>query len=128
MKSKGNIVSWVFQVMLAVMFMMMAVPKLMGTAMIVENFTRWGLPGKIYLVIGAFEMLGAIGLLIPRAAGVAAAGLIMIMMGALYTHLTHGEFPMAAVPTMVMMMLAVVAYIRNPFRSIGSGTQRAREI
>ncbi|MGB2913022.1 MAG: DoxX family protein [Pyrinomonadaceae bacterium] len=114
--SKGkNIGSWVLQVMVAGLFMMMAVPKLMSSADVVANFERWGLPGKMYLVIGAFEMLGAIGLLIPKTSALAAIGLIMIMMGALYTHLTHGEMLMAMMPVMVIMMLAFVIYVRNPF-------------
>ena len=114
--SKGkNIGSWVVQVMVAGLFMMMAVPKLMSSADTVANFERWGLPGKMYLVIGAFEMLGAIGLLVPKTSAYAAIGLIMIMMGALYTHLTHGEMLMAMMPVMVMMMLAFVVYVRNPF-------------
>lgn len=114
--SKGkNIGAWVLQIVVAGLFMMMAVPKLMSSADTVANFERWGLPGKIYLVIGAFEMLGAIGLLIPKTTALAAVGLVMIMMGALYTHLAHGEMLMAMMPVMVTMMLAFVIYVRNPF-------------
>jgi uncharacterized membrane protein YphA (DoxX/SURF4 family) len=94
----------------------MALPKLMSDPETVANFERWGLPGKMYLVIGTFEILGAIGLLIPKTSAFAAVGLIMIMMGALYTHLTHGEMLMAMMPVMVMMMLAFVAYVRNPLK------------
>lgn len=113
--SKGkNVASWVVQVLVAGLFMMMAVPKLMSAPDTVANFERWGLPGKMYLVIGTFEILGAIGLLIPTTSTSAAVGLIMIMMGALYTHLTHGEMLMAMMPAMVMMMLAFVIYVRNP--------------
>lgn len=115
MSREKNIASWIIQVLVAGLFLMMALPKLMSSADTVANFERWGLPGKTYLIIGAFEMLGAIGLLIPKTSAFAAVGLIMIMMGALYTHLTHGETLMAMMPLMVMMMLLFVIYVRNPF-------------
>lgn len=115
--SKGiNIASWIVQVLVAGLFMMMAVPKLMSDPETVANFTRWGMPEKIYLVIGTFEVLGAIGLLIPRTSAYAAIGLILIMFGALFTHISHNEMMMALMPIMVMLMLAFVAYVRNPFR------------
>lgn len=113
--SKGkNIASWIIQGLIAVLFLMMGSGKLMSDPEVVANFTRWGMPNKMYLVIGIFEVLGAIGLLIPRLAGLAAVGLIFIMIGALFTHLTHGEFGMAFMPLMVMILLGVVAYLRNP--------------
>ncbi len=115
--SKGlNIASWIVQALVAGLFMMMAVPKLMSDPEIVANFARWGMPDKIYLVIGSFEILGAIGLLIPRTSTYAAIGLILIMVGALFTHITHNEMMMALMPLMVMMLLIFVVYVRNPFR------------
>jgi hypothetical protein len=32
----------------------------------IEMFRNWGFPDKFYLVIGALELVGAIGLVIPR--------------------------------------------------------------
>ena len=114
MKNKGNIVSWIIQVLIAGLFLMMGSQKLMGEAEVTANFVKWGLPGFMLYVIGTLEVLGAIGLFIPRLAGLAASGLILLMVGALFTHLTHGEYGMAPVPVAVMAMLAVVAYLRNP--------------
>lgn len=113
--SKGKtIASWIIQVLVAALFLMMGSGKLMSDPEVVANFTRWGMPDKMYLVIGFFEVLGAIGLLIPRLAGLAAVGLILIMGGALFTHLTHNEIGMAFLPLMVMILLGVVAFLRNP--------------
>lgn len=118
--SKGKtIVSWIIQILLAGLFVMSSLPKLTGDAETIANFERWGMPGKMYLVIGAFELLGAIGLVIPRLAGLAAAGLILIMAGALVTHLTHNEMSMAPVPLVVMILLGVVVYLRNPLKIFG---------
>lgn len=121
--SKGKtIASWIIQVMIAGLFLMMGSGKLMSDPEVVANFTRWGMPDKIYLVIGTFEVLGAIGLLIPRLAGLAAVGLILIMGGALFTHLTHNEIPMAMLPLVVMILLGVVAYLRNPLKIFNKAT------
>ena len=60
---------------------------------VVENFTRYGHTDAFRLFIGAAEVSGAIGLWIPRLAFWAALGLIIIMLGAVYTHVTHAENP-----------------------------------
>lgn len=111
-----NIVSWIIQILVAALFVMASLPKLMSQPEVIENFKRWGMPDKIHLLIGAFELLGAIGLLIPRLAGLAAIGLIFIMIGAAFTHLTHNEALASLLPITVIILLAVVAYIRNPLR------------
>lgn len=114
--SKGkNIASWIIQVLIAALFLMMGSGKLMSDPEVVANFTRWGMPDKMYLVIGFFEVLGAIGLLIPRVAGLAAVGLILIMLGALFTHIRFSEM-MAILPAVVIVLLGFVAYLRNPLK------------
>ncbi|CAN5353966.1 hypothetical protein BH20ACI2_BH20ACI2_24760 [soil metagenome] len=116
--SKGkSIASWIIQVLIAGLFLMMGSQKLMGEAEMTANFVKWGMPGFMLYVIGTLEVLGAIGLFIPRLAGIAATGLILLMVGALFTHLIHGEYGMALMPVAVMAMLAVVAYLRNPLRA-----------
>lgn len=114
MSKYTNVVSWVFQILLAALFIMMGAQKLMGEAEVTTNFARWGLPGFMLFVIGALEVAGGIGLLIPKLAGLAATGLIGIMVGALFTHLSHGEMDMAPVPVVVMVVLAGIVYLRNP--------------
>ena len=69
------------------------------------------------LFIGACELAGGIGLLIPRLASLAAYGLIIIMCGAVYSHLTHDP-PQEAIGALVMgLMCGFVAWRRGvPFR------------
>ncbi|GLY38288.1 hypothetical protein Amsp01_043120 [Amycolatopsis sp. NBRC 101858] len=64
--------------------------------------------------IGALEVLGAIGLILPAAAGIApvlvpiaATGLALVMAGAVVLHLRRGEVP-ALVPSGVLLVLATV--------------------
>lgn len=121
--TKGKTIAlWVIQIMVAGLFLFMGMGKLMSDPEVVANFTRWGMPDKMYLVIGFFEVLGAIGLLIPRLAGFAAVGLILLMGGALFTHLTHGEI-MALLPLTVMILLGIVVYLRNPLNLLTKSTQ-----
>lgn len=118
--SKGkNIVLWVIQIVLVALFLMMSSQKLLATQEVVDNFRRWGMPENMYYVIGFFELLGAIGLLIPRTAGMAAVGLILILIGAVFTHLTHSEYGMALLPITTIALLAVVAYFRKPLAILG---------
>lgn len=118
-----NIGSWVLQILLAVLFVMMGAQKLMGEAEVAANFARWGMPSLMLTLIGALEVAGGIGLLIPRLAGLAAAGLIPIMIGALFTHLSHGEMDMAPVPFVVLAILAMIAYVRNPLAILKRTTE-----
>lgn len=123
--SKGKkIAAWGLQILLAALFAMAAMPKLTGDAETAANFERWGMPDKMYLLIGALELAGAVGLLIPRLAGLAAVGLFLIMGGALFTHVRHGEFSMAPVPLVFMILLAVVAFLRNPLTSLFAGSAK----
>ena len=118
-----NIASWIFQVLLAVLFIMMGAQKLMGEAEVTANFAKWGMPSFMLVVIGALEVAGGLGLLIPKLAGLAAAGLVGIMIGALFTHLSHGEMDMAPMPLVVMILLAFIAYVRNPLSLLRKSTE-----
>ena len=60
-------------------------------------FEGWGYPPSFAFVIGAAEVVLAFVLLVPRFAAYAAAGLILIMLGALGTVLLHPG-PMGPVP------------------------------
>jgi peptidoglycan-associated lipoprotein len=106
---------WALQILLAVFYAMVATPKLIGNAEMVENFRRWGLPDKLYLLIGSLELLGAFGLLISRTAAWAAGGLILLMLCAAGTHIAHGEWSMLPMPVIPMLLLALVGYLRCPW-------------
>ena len=85
----------------------------------VEDFS----PGSIRL-IGLSEVLGGLGVVLPAATGIlpiltpiAAAGLLIIMLGAVYTHVQRKEGG-HAIPSLVLAGLAAfVAYGRYPFSS-----------
>jgi len=112
-----SVISWVVQILLATFYLLAASGKLISRPQVIEMFRHWGFPDKFYLVIGVLELLGAIGLLIPRVAGYAAAGLILLMIGAAATHLINGEGLQVLRPLIFIVFLALVVYMRRPWAS-----------
>jgi len=116
-----NIALWIVQGLLALVFGMAGATKLTqpknklaGQMAWVDDFS----PGMVKL-IGAVEVLGALGLILPWATGIlpiltpiAAAGLALTMVGAAWTHLRRRETPMIAVNVVLLLLAAFVAYGR----------------
>jgi uncharacterized membrane protein YphA (DoxX/SURF4 family) len=115
-----TVLAWILQGVLGLAFlaaggMKLAQPrkKLIDSGMSwAEDFTDG--PVK---VIGALEVLGAIGLVLPTLLGVApvltpiaAAGLALVMAGAVVTHVRRGEYS-GAVPSAVLGLLSLVVAI-----------------
>jgi uncharacterized membrane protein YphA (DoxX/SURF4 family) len=116
-----NIALWIVQGLLAVAFGMAGIMKLtqpkeklaaqMGW---VEDFAPTTVKG-----IGLLEVLGAIGLILPRLTGIlpwltplAAAGLVLTMLGAIVTHLRRHENQMIVANVVLLALAAFVAYGR----------------
>jgi putative oxidoreductase len=112
MSKTKSIIVWVVQILLVIPFLMTGIPKLVSASGWVTRFRAYGYPEHFYLVIGAIEVLGAIGLLIPRVAAPAAISLITVMIGAACTHLLHSEGRRVLVNLFLMLLLIVVAYAR----------------
>jgi uncharacterized membrane protein YphA (DoxX/SURF4 family) len=106
-----KIAIWVTSGLMTALFIAAGSGKVMSAADAVENFRRYGHTDSFRLFIGACELSGAIGLWIPRLAFWAAAGLIVIMLGAVYTHLTNAEAPF--LPLVAALLLAFVAWARR---------------
>lgn len=114
--------------MLALIFVVAGTAKLLGLQIEVELFTKWGYSDEFRLFIGAAEVIGAIGLFLPRFVLFAAGGLGVIMAGAIYTHLRHAEIAQAIIPLGLLILLAFVIFLRNlprifPERSTPAGLQ-----
>jgi putative oxidoreductase len=96
-------------VVLAAIYGFTGVAKLLGMSFMRERFQSWDYPDVLLYGVGMLEVLGAIALMIPRIASVAAVGLAMLMLGAVYTHLFRGLPPLALVPIAMLGALAFVA-------------------
>ena len=79
---RANTLLWAAQIVLAVFFAFAAVPKLAGAHTAVTMFGQIGAGQWLRYLVGSAELVGAAGLLIPRLAGLAAAGLAVDVAGA----------------------------------------------
>lgn len=124
-------VLWVVQVVLALLFvfaggmkLVMPLEKLAGP---VE------LPGFFLRFIGVAELLGGIGLVLPAALRIrpgltplAAAGLVVIMIGATVITLAAGEVGGAVISIVVGLLAAFVAYGRWRLAPIRRSPERSK--
>ena len=106
---------WTVQILVGVFFVVAsAAPKLFGEAYAVWMFAEIGAGDWFRHLVGALELAGGIGLLVPRLAGPAAAGLAGLMIGATYTQVTVFDAPAATVTPIVLgAICAAVAWARR---------------
>lgn len=101
-------------VLLALIFLASGGAKLLQLPFEVQAFARWGYPSWFMLLTGVLEVAGGLGLLAglhrPALRRLVAAGLTLLMLGAIATHLRFAEWPMAAVATAICAGCAWVAW------------------
>lgn len=108
---------WILQGLLALIFLFAGGTKLI---LPIEEMTKdVALPGLFLRLLGVAEVLGAIGLILPGVLHIrpgltplAAAGLVLIMIGATVITLATMGPALALVPLMVGLLAAFVAYGR----------------
>jgi putative oxidoreductase len=108
----ANIALWALQILLALMFAMAGASKVFGEAAMVDMFATIGVGQWFRYVVGALEIAGAVGVLIPRLSGLAALGLVCLMAGATITNVfVLGASPL--LPIFLLVVGAVVAWGRR---------------
>jgi hypothetical protein len=108
---------WIIQGLLAALFLFAGGMKLV---LPLEKLTGpVPLPGLFLRFIGVAEVLGAAGLILPGLlrirpglTSLAAAGLVIIMIGATVVTLASGDMASALIPLAVGLLAAFVAYGR----------------
>jgi hypothetical protein len=112
-----NTALWIIQGLLALLFLFAGGTKLV---LPIEEMTKdIALPAAFLRFIGVAEVLGGLGLILPGLSGIrpqltplAAAGLAIIMIGAVAVSFAIGGFVTAPTPLVVGLLLAFVAYGR----------------
>ncbi len=106
---------WVLQILMGVFFIVAsAAPKFWGDPYAVQIFTEIGAGHWFRYLIGAIELAGGIGLMVPRLAGPAAVGLMGLMIGAGYTQAVVLDAPaMVVTPVIIFVLAAVIAWGRR---------------
>lgn len=114
-RSRGaTIALWTLQVLLALMFIIgSGAPKLVGEAYAVQIFADLGAGQWLRYVVGVLEIAGGIGLLVPRLAGLAAACLVALMVGATGAQLFFLSEGFWYTPVILGVLLGVVAWVRR---------------
>jgi hypothetical protein len=113
-----NVALWIVQALLAALFVFAGAMKFI---MPVEEMTKQmpSMPGWFLRFIGICEVLGGLGLILPGLIRVrpgltplAAAGLVVIMVGATVISLMIGPAVVALMPLVVGLLAAFVAWGR----------------
>jgi uncharacterized membrane protein YphA (DoxX/SURF4 family) len=117
-----NILLWIIQVLLALLFLFAGGTKL---ALPLETLKSMGspnqilLPGLLIRFLGVVEVLGALGLILPGLLRIkpgltplAAAGLTILMIGAVALTIAGDGVGAAIVPFVTGLLSAFVAYGR----------------
>ena len=116
-----NVFLWVVAGLLAVVFLFAGLTKLIKPKEQLKDQMAWVedfTPGVIKM-IAALEVLAAIGLVVPPLVGVApvlapiaALGLVLIMLGAMLTHVRRKELPMVVINLVLLALAAIVVWGR----------------
>ena len=119
-----NVLLWILQVLLAIAFFAHGAMFLFPPASIAEQMNA-SLPRWFQLFLGIAEIAAAIGLTVPgvtrikpRLVPLAAAGIIIVMIGATIFHLSRSEWSSSLITFVLLLMATFVAYMRWRIRPI----------
>src|SRR5918912_2555652 len=120
MRNKTTYALWTIQGLLALLFLFAGGMKLAMSSEELAAAMTLPLPIAFVRFIGACEVLGALGLVLPgifrirtELTPLAAAGLVVIMIGAGTTTVLSMDATMAILPLVVGVLAATVAYGRG---------------
>ena len=116
---KANVRLWIVQTLLAVLFLFAGGMKLVMPLDALAQQSQ--LPGAFMRFIGVCEVSGALGLILPglfrirtELTPLAAAGLVIIMIGATVVTVLQGQIAPALVPVVVGLLASLVVKGRVP--------------
>ena len=130
-----NTMLWVLQALLALAFLAHGWLFLAPPAEMVDQMNASIAP-PFRIFIGVAEVLAAVGLtlpgftrILPWLVPVAAAGLIIVMIGATIFHIARSELTSAVITAVILVLATFVAYMRWKVMPIpprvGGGLMRA---
>ena len=115
-----NIILWILQIVLGIYFFFVGIMHFIVPPGLPEMMSwMYDLSPALHYISGAAEILGGLGLILPgvfriqtKLVPLAAAGLVLVMGGALIYHLARGETLNIANNILLALVLAFVAYGR----------------
>src|SRR5205085_5315528 len=112
---------WIPTVFLIVVFTMQGAAKFSDTSGWARAFRQWGYPDWFRCTIGFAELLAAAFLLWRRTAALGAALIIILMLGAIGTHLAAGDRFWFRSETMPIVLATIVILARFRGGVLGTG-------
>jgi hypothetical protein len=113
---------WIVQALLAAIFLATGMTKLTQPRLkMAAGPMTWAadVSDRQFRTIGLLEVLGAVGVILPAALGIAptltalaAIGLALTMVGAIATHVRMGETDRLLVPIVVLVLALIIAIER----------------
>ena len=104
---------WISKVIISLLFILASIGKLAKNESVIQMFKEWGYVDGFYFIIGLLELVLAILLLIPKTALYSAILLFILMIGALFTHLTNDPFLEIIRPIIFMIFLAIIILLQR---------------
>ena len=116
-----NIALWVIAGLLAAVFLLAGITKLTQPKEKLATMMTWTKDhseGRVK-TLGTLEVLAAIGLILPAALNIvpvlvplAALGLVVVMIGAAFTHARRNEYQAIGANVVILLLAAVVVWGR----------------
>lgn len=115
-----NAALWVIQAILAAVFFGQGILKFVQPATLPETVSWvYDVTGPLAMVLGVAELAAVAGLILPGLTGIAprltsaaAAGLVLVMIGAIAFHAGRGESQQIVMNVVLLGLAAAVAYGR----------------
>lgn len=126
-KSRSNTIVWVIQIAVALFFLTAAsLPKFFGQETAVEMFDEIGYGDWFRYFVATCELAGAIGLVVPRLAGLAASCLIALLVGAVgFLVFVLDDPQLVVTPIILGALLVVIVRKRLPEAAVPGGVRTA---
>lgn len=107
-----DIVTYVLQGILALMFLMAALGKITGSKMHVEGFKLWGLPQWFRVVTGFVELVGGVALIVGYwDHSWTAAGALLLGVTSIGGILTHVRVKDSLKQTFPIIFLGIISFV-----------------
>jgi uncharacterized membrane protein YphA (DoxX/SURF4 family) len=111
-----EILTWVITLLVALVCLrsgLMKMPGVPGVEFWTRDFARWGYPEWFRMPVGIAELLAFVLLLLPRFAAYGATIFAIVMLGAIFTHATHGEMGRLPFNLFLLALCVVIVYVRG---------------
>lgn len=107
--TRPSTLTHVLAILLGVLYLMTGGFKLSGSEMMVGQFEHWGYPIWFMYLVGVYEVVTAFLLFRGSTRFYGAVAAMVVMLGAIFTHLKAGEITLAAAPLVLFVLAGFIA-------------------